>query len=459
MRPWLPLTACLLAASAAAAAGPDPPGWKAGVAVQKITPDEPMWLAGYGSRNKPSEGKLTELYVKALALEDPDGGRLVLLTSDLVGLPRDLTDAVAAEVRKKKDLPRERLMLTCSHTHTGPVLSGSLADMYDMPEDEAKKIGPYTDKLRSWMVDVIVRALDDLKPAKLAHGQGSAGFAVNRRKPTDKGIVNDANPDGPVDHDVPVLRVTTPDGDLRAVVFGYACHNTTLQFFQWSGDYAGFAQMNLEEKHPGAVALFWDGCGGDANPLPRSTVELCKKYGRELSDAVEDVLSGKMTPVDGPSAARYATISLAFGELPGKEKLTADLLSKQYAYRKRAERLLKVLDDGGKIDDHYRYYPVQVWRLGGVTWAALGGEAVVDYSRRLKKELGDDKTAVWVTAYANDVMAYIPSDRVLQEGGYEADSSMVYYGLPARWKAGIEDAIVDKVKELAKETAPKRGDR
>jgi hypothetical protein len=457
MRPWLLLPACLLA-GAAAAAEPAPPGWKAGVAVQKITPDAPMWLAGYASRNKPAEGTLTELYVKALALQDPDGGRLVLLTSDLVGLPRDLTDAVAAAVRKKTDLPRERLMFTCSHTHTGPVVGGSLADMYDMPEEEAKKIAPYTEKLRGWMTDVILRALDDLKPAKLAHGQGSAGFAVNRRKPTDKGIINDANPDGPVDHDVPVLRVTTPDGDLRAVVFGYACHNTTLQFFQWSGDYAGFAQMNLEEKHPGATALFWDGCGGDANPLPRSTVELCKKYGRELSDAVEDVLSGRMTPIDGPSAARYETISLAFDELPGKEKLTADLLSKQYAVRKRAERLLKVLDDGGKIDDHYRYYPVQTWRLGGgVLWVALGGEAVVDYSRRLKKELGGDKAAVWVTAYANDVMAYIPSDRVLKEGGYEADSSMVYYGLPAKWAPGIEDAIVDKVKELAKATAPKPG--
>jgi hypothetical protein len=455
MRPWLTVSACLLAVSAAGAAAPAKPGWKAGVAVQTITPDAPMWLAGYASRTKPAEGKLTELYVKALALEDPDGGRLVLVTSDLVGLPRDLSEAVAAEVKKRTGLPRERLMLTCSHTHCGPVLRGSLSDMYDMPEDEAKKIGPYTDKLQGWMVDVVVRALDGLKPAKLDCGKGTARFAVNRRKPTDKGIVNDANPDGPVDHDVPVLRVTSPDGELRAVVFGYACHNTTLQFFQWSGDYAGFAQKDLEEKHPGAVALFWAGCGGDANPLPRSKVELCEKYGRELADAVEGVLAGDLAPIDGPAAARYATISLPFGDLPDRGQLAADLLSKQYAVRKRAERLLKTLDDGAKIDDHYRYYPVQVWRLGDeVVWVALGGEAVVDYSLRLKKELGGGRAAVWATAYANDVMAYIPSARVLKEGGYEADSSMVYYGLPAKWSPAIEDAIVDEVKALVKETAP-----
>src|SRR5579871_1760386 len=101
-------------------------GWKAGVAVQKITPQEPMWMAGYGMRNKPAEGKLTELYVKALALEDPKGERLVLLTSDLVGIPRSLSEPVAEEVRKRKALPRQRLMFTVSHTHCGPVLNDAL---------------------------------------------------------------------------------------------------------------------------------------------------------------------------------------------------------------------------------------------------------------------------------------------------------------------------------------------
>src|SRR5262249_6157607 len=160
---------------------------------------------------------------------------------------------------------------------------------------------------------------------------------------------------GPVDHDVPVLRVEGDDGKLKAVVFGYACHNTTLQFMQWCGDYAGFAQAYLEEKHPGATALFWAGCGGDAHPLPRGAVALCEKHGRALADAVGDVLKGKMTPVQGAARVRYATIALPYDALPDKEQLAADLLSKQFAVRKRAERFLKVLKDGGKIDDHYRH--------------------------------------------------------------------------------------------------------
>ncbi len=424
--------------------------WKAGVAVQTITPDRPMWMAGYGHRNKPAEGKLTELYVKALALEDPRGGRLVLLTGDLVGIPRSLSEPVAEEVRKRTKLPRERLMLTVSHTHCGPVLRDSLHTMYDMPDDEAAKIGPYTDKLRDWMIDVIIRALDDLKPAKLSFGKGTARFAVNRRKPTDKGFLNAANPEGPVDHAVPVLRVESADGKLRAVVFGYACHNTTLQFYQWCGDYAGFASKYIEDKYPGATAMFWMGCGADANPLPRSKVELCKKYGRELADAVEDTLAGRLTPITGDSAARYATIALPFDTLPDRAKWMAESRSKQFAVRNRAEHYLKLLDGGKKIDNQYRYYPIQAWRLGELTWVALGGEVVVDYSLRLQRELGRDRP-LWIAGYANDVMAYIPSLRVLKEGGYEGDTSMIPYGMPAKWGPAIEEKIIATVHELAKE--------
>jgi neutral ceramidase len=436
-----------------AADEPKPGEWKAGVAVQVITPEQSMWMAGYANRTKPAEGKLTDLYVKALALEDPHGGRLVLLTSDLVGIPRSLSEPVAEEVQKRTGLPRERLMLTVSHTHCGPVLRDSLRTMYDMPPEEAAKIGPYTDKLKGWMVDVIGRALNDLKPARLSFGKGTARFAVNRRKPTAKGFINAANPEGPVDHAVPVLRVDGPDGRPRAIVFGYACHNTTLSFYQWCGDYAGFAQQNIEAKHPGATALFWTGCGADANPLPRGTVELCKKYGRELADAVEDTLASRLTPIIGASAAKYATIALPFDKLPSRAQWEMERHSKQHMVRNRAERYLQMLDRGEKIDNQYRYYPTQVWQLGELTWIALGGEVVVDYSLRLQRELGRDHP-LWIAGYANDVMAYIPSLRVLKEGGYEGDTSMVPYGMPAKWGPEIEEKIVAKVHELAKALQP-----
>ncbi len=439
----------LLITSSFPAEEPKRAEWKAGVAVKVITPDRPMWMAGYASRDKPAEGKLTELYVKALALEDPRGQRFVLLTSDLVGIPRSLSEPVAEAVRKRVGLPRERLMLTVSHTHCGPVLRDSLHTMYDMPPDEAKKVGPYTDKLQETMSDAIVRALDDLKPARLSFGKGTARFAVNRRKPTDKGFINSAYPEGPVDHAVPVLTVETAEGKLRALVFGYACHNTTLSFYQWCGDYAGFAQKRLEDRHPGVTAFFWMGCGADANPLPRGKVELCQKYGRELADAVEDVLAARQTSIVGAGAAKYATVALPFETIPGRDKWEADRRSKTFSVRNRADHYLKLLDSGKKIDRQYRHYPVQVWQLGDLTWIALGGEVVVDYSLRLQRELGRDRP-LWVAGYANDVMAYIPSQRVLKEGGYEGDTSMIVYGMPTKWGPEVEDKIVGKARELAR---------
>jgi len=423
--------------------------FKAGTASKVITPTEPLWMAGYASRTKPCDTKRHDLWVKALAIEDPAGNRCVLMTSDLCGIPRSVSEPVCSEVMKQTGLKREQILLTCSHTHCGPVVRDNLFDMYDMPPDQPDKIRAYTDKLRGWMIETIVAAVKDLKPAKLSIGESRARFAVNRRQVTDKGVINGRNPEGPVDHSVPVLKVEDEKGVLKAVVFGYACHNTTMQFIEWCGDYAGFAQIEVEKKHPGALALFWIGCGADANPLPRSKIELCEQYGKELAGAVEDVLTGKSSSLTAKLTSRYAEIELPFDTIPGKDWWQADALSKTHAVQARANRMLKLLD-AGKIPDKYPYYPVQIWRFGDqLTWIALGGEVVIDYNRRIRKELAG-KSALWITGYANDVMAYIPSARVLKEGGYEADSSQIYYGHPTRWSPAIEDRIVAKVHELAK---------
>src|SRR5262249_36326215 len=266
---------------------------------------------------------------------------------------RELSEAVAKETERRTGLPRDRLLLTVSHTHCGPVVRASLADMYELSSAEWQKVNAYTDQLQTSMIETIVAALGDMKPAKLSYGNGVARFAANRRRPTGKGVDFGRNPKGPVDHDVPVLKVETEDGKLLAMVFGYACHNTTLDFYKWCGDYAGFAQEYLEKKHPGAKAMFWSGCGADANPSPRRSVEICEKHGEDLADAVEATLNSPMTAVRGPIEARFARIKLSFDKLPTRERLSADLLDKNGAVRRRATRLLKILDADGKLDDAY----------------------------------------------------------------------------------------------------------
>jgi neutral ceramidase len=427
------------------------PSWKAGAAKTTITPAQPLWLSGYAARTKPAEGKLTDLWAKALVLEDPRGRRGVLVTLDLVGIPRDLSAAICAELKTKYGLAREAVILSVSHTHTGPVVGSNLLTMYDLDETQQKRIADYARTLHDKVVAVVGEAVADLAPAEITWGKGHVTFAVNRRtnKEADVPKLREAGRlRGPVDHDVPVLAVRDPAGRLRAVAFGYACHATVLSFYQWSGDYPGFAQLALEKAHPGAVALFWAGCGGDQNPLPRRTVALAEEYGRQLADGVEAVLRAPMTPVAGRLSAAYTEIPLPFADLPTRDQLLKDAASTDRHVAARARLLLKNLERDGSLAGTY-LYPVQAWQLGdGPTLVALGGEVVVDYALRLKKELGAGRT--WVMGYANDVMAYIPSLRVLKEGGYEGGGAMLYYGQPTVWSPRVEEMIVAAVHEQVK---------
>jgi hypothetical protein len=407
-------------------------------------------MSGYGSRTAPADGKETELWAKAMMLKAGDS-HLVLVTLDLVGIDRDLSQEVCKLIQEKHNVRRDAVILSTSHTHCGPVVGSNLRSMYLFGDEQTKLVDDYTAKLPGLILKAVDDAGRNLEPVTLAWATGSAGFAVNRRENKEpdvpmlraKGLLK-----GPVDHDVPVLAATDAKGKLKGVVFGYACHATVMSYQKWSGDYPGFAQINLEAAHPGAAALFFAGCGADQNPLPRRSVELAKNYGKQLSDAVEAVLAKQMKPLDGQWAAIYREIDLPLADLPSREGLLKDAMSENKFVAARAKMLLKKLEAGGQLPASYPY-PVQTWCLGkDLTLVTLGGEVVVDYSLRLKKELGKERT--WLMGYANDVMAYIPSARVLKEGGYEGGGAMVYYGLPSVWGPKVEDLIVAEVHKQTK---------
>jgi neutral ceramidase len=420
--------------------------WQAGVARADITPAAPIWLAGYGSRTHPSEGVRLHIFAKALALEDDQGNRTVMVSSDLLGFPREVTDPIAARVQKQFGVPRERLLFNSSHTHSAPVIGHMLLPAYPFGDAELAVIQRYTDGLEDQIVELIGRSLHDMKPAQLSFEQGLAGVAVNRRR------VGHRDYPGPVDQDVPVLAVRGADGSLRAIVFGYACHNTVLNDYQVSGDWAGYAQAALEKAHPDAIALFIQDCGADANPLPRHSVELAERYGETIAAATEEVLRGKMRPLDGPLGAAFVRVDVSFQEAPTRQELQSRLNDPEAYVRRHAQLMLKILDRDGKLPDHYPY-PIEVWQFGkGLTFIALGGEVVVDYSLRFKRQYGFDNT--WVAGYSNDVFAYIPSRRVLLEGGYEGGGAMLVYGQPAPFAWSVEETIAEKVDEVVKSLRP-----
>jgi hypothetical protein len=426
--------------------------WRAGVAAVKITPDVPLWMAGYAARTRPSEGVAEDLFAKALAIEDARGSRLVIVTMDLIGIDRALRDSVERQVKTQFGLPRSGLLLNVSHTHCGPAL--------DIADLEFRKIDPalvaaaaaYRTGFQAKLVSLVGTALARLAPAQLDYLHARCGFAMNRRRPTTHGYQNAPNSAGPVDQDVPVLRVADAAGQPRAVLFGYACHNTCLGDYLFRGDYAGYAQEYLEQAHPGLTALFCIGCAGDQNPYPRRVDELVRIHGRSLATAVDAALETVPRPLAGPLRTAMEDVTLEFAPPPSREQLTAIAATNKQPAANHARRLLKQLNEKGDIPTTYAY-PVQVVRFGGdLLLVALAGETVVDYSLRLKRELSGP--AVWVAGYSNDVFGYVPSLRVLNEGGYEAGEAMLWGALPGPFAPSVEERIVAQVHELAKRTAP-----
>lgn len=420
--------------------------FRAGVARVEITPPVPFWLSGYAARTNPAPKVRSPLWAKALALQDAGGARAVIVTTDLIGLPAEISEAAAERLMRRHGLRRAALVFNSSHTHSGPAIWPNLRVMFDFPPAELERVRHYAEVLTDRLVRVAGEALNRLAPAELAFGRGMAGFAVNRREVTPQGIRLGVNPAGPVDHTVPVLRVAGADGRLRAVLFGYACHNTTLggDFYEVDGDYAGAAQRALEQAHPGATALFLMLCGGDQNPNPRGKPEHVEQYGRELAGAVNRALTGPLAPVRPPLRSAYQLVALEFAPHT-REVFEAELRGGNVFRQRRARLMLEAYDRGQPV--RHLAYPVQAVTLGGdFTLLALGGEVVVDYALRAAREF--PRPGLIVAGYCNDVACYIPSRRVLAEGGYEAVDSMIYYGQPGPFAPDVEERIFDAVREV-----------
>lgn len=425
------------------------PEWKAGLAQVKITPGQPVPMSGYASRTKPFDKVEADIYAKALALEDAHGQRAVLVTSDLIGFAAAVGEPICERIGMQTSLKREEILLNSSHTHAGPALSVDAS----VQEGEALRTVEYTKQMQDQVVDVVVRALADLKPARLSAGGGVANFVMNRREFTPKGIILGVNPRGLADRTVPVLRVDTPEGKLRAVLFGAATHNTTLggDNYRLCGDYAGFAQAFIEEQHPAVPALFMTGCAGDSNPYPRGTMDLAREHGAALGREVCRVLDAKLRPIRGP-----LHVALARAQLPLEAGVPRDELERRAAGKTRyhpsaAQQMLALIAKGQTPPVQYAC-PFAVWQFGeDLTLVALPGEVVVDYALLLEKALGPNQ--LWVAGYCNDVFGYLPTARILEEGGYETRG--LWTGSVGYFDPKAQDVVVQQVWELAKKTGRK----
>lgn len=397
-------------------------GWKAGVASAIVTPEGSMWQDGFSFRNRPSEGVTTDVWAKALALEDANGLKVVIVTIDNSGIEKDLSDKIRERLKSTYNLSKDQIIINCSHTHTGPAATYRyLTNLKD--EKEKAKIVSYAARLEDQVIELTGKSLSSLEPVKIFSGSGVVRFQVNRRNNIQYKLQLQEKFNGPNDYAVPVMKIEKASGGILAVLFGYACHSSMLRDYKISGDYPAFARMELEKIYPGATSIFFQGAGGNQIGYPRSSFEAARQAGKSLAAAVERVVSEPMQELSPSLSTSYSEINL---ELEGTQ--------------------------------HDTYpYPIQVWKIGEQPLITLGGEPVIEYAIQLKLIFGQD---AFIMGYSNDVMAYMGTPLVLSEGGYEGNDSSIPVDGKGRWALNIESKIIQGVLKLARqvglEMAPKK---
>lgn len=431
--------------------------WQAGVADTVITPDRELWMAGFSARTGPAEGVHLDLHAKALVLEDARGTQVVIASLEVSTIPAVLREEVVDRVADQYSIPADHVLLNATHTHCGPEFrEGKLEIMFGLSPDSeiAKNAAAYRDRLVDDLVSLIGDALTRQEPVELGYSRGTCAIATNRRRPTENGIAFGPHPDGLSEFDVPVLAVTPRSmEEPRVILFGYACHPSSLMIQQYSGDWAGYAQRVIEQTYENATAIFLQGCGGDQKAYPQRTLELAERHGTTLATAVQAALQSHQRPVSGPLRVVFDSTTLEFTDPRTRAELEADLDAEDPQTRHSAEVLLTELEETGDIDTT-REHPCQAIGFGSdLTLLGMAGELFAEYSHILKQRLPGP---VWVAAYCHETFPYIPTERAWYEGGYEVDRAPKNFDVPSKLQPDTEDRVLNAATALGQQVTGSR---
>lgn len=420
------------------------PTWTIGTSKIDITPTERVWLSGFASRNRTADSvrPLSRLYVRAITIRSASAPRVpyVIVSADVVGLDRKLSDRIYAAALRDYGLPRERLRICVTHTHSGPVVGDNLAPLVPNDPVEKQKIVRYTSTFFYSIMSAIRESLDEKVQANGHFERGTAQLAVNRREITENDF--DGVNRGTTEDGVPVIWFTNRESVI-AGLFGYAAHATVLtNNYRFSGDFVGLTTLQLESE--GGIWLFLAGCGGDQNVYPRGTNELAVRHAKTLRTAVANAKKRSTANQLGQNiSAQHSFVRLRFQKQYRAEELNYYARSKDTVKRRAAHLLLEKLGSDGRTVPDYRY-GISVWHIGDTTIAFLGGEPTVGYCDSLRK-VG----IAWVVGYCEDVMGYIGTRAVVDDGGREGgERAAWYYGLPSAWNGSVEEVIVGSVRTM-----------
>jgi hypothetical protein len=428
---------------------------KVGAAQVEITPPLGLPMDGYGPRT--ASGIHDPLLARALVAEGADGTGVALVVADLLHIDTRLQAIIAAGITAATGVPRERMQLVGTHTHSGPAF----------PEPS-----PVEQAIGDAVAGAAARAWAERRGAAVAVGVGTlTGVGANRR------------PDGgPVDDRVTVARFDALDGAPIATLVNYGCHPTTLgpNNTLYSADYPGVA-CRLVAGEIGGVAMFTTGPQGDVNPggyspegsmigivVPWRTFESADRYGslvsatalgayRRLEPQPADDVWGvsrelhlARKPLPEARRARAAADAAAEAAAAIREAgLSEDAIYHSAAGAAYAD-LLAVQAADPERDGPVRLR-VSALGFGLFTHVGVQGEPFVVLGQRIREQLDPDRTCI--AALCDGTVGYIPTAESFAEGGYEPNASVLRPGEGER----LVNEVVSMVRERRRTSAAAAG--
>ena len=398
----LGLVCALMSLPAAESAKVEPGPLQVGIATADITPEGPVWMAGFGARKKPSEGVYGKLEA-ACVVFDNGVTRVAFVALDLCKILEPQLAALRAAAQTTGIGPQQ-LMINASHNHSGPTFSQRQNEGY------CALFKARTDPL-------FQAAVSDLKPAVLDYTVGLCTMGANRRQLNADGrcIGMRPEPRKPIDSDLPILRIRSANGDVRAIVFGYACHPSTTTDYRVGPDFVGYAREWLAAAYPGAVPVFLQGCGGD---IKTRCTTASGRFGYVLLDPVS------ITAELGHEVGRAVVVALTVPPTPvpaGRADALADAVRTPVQLGGMVEKV-RVPDKQQPSSKSHEIH-MGAWRLGDVYFFGSQCEVCSAIGRRIKRELAPLR--VWTNGYTHWGGGYIPDAASYPEGGYEVNVSVV----------------------------------
>lgn len=416
-----------------------------------VTPPVGVFLAGYAGRDAPSQDVYHPLHADCIAIDD-GGEPLLLVSIEWLGF-YDRTPDARERISTCTGIAPERIVLSGTHTHCGPVLRRDMDIRRHGVIDE-----DYIDTVLDRLACAAEQALEKRRPANLHAGVGWCGISSSRRRPDGQGGVQfRPSLDAPLDHRVQVMTATSPDGVLRQVLYSYACHPTsTGAITRIGGDYPAFAGDWIEQVYPGTTAGFFQGCAGDQKVDARNPdgdgyrpldIDEVKAKGEQLGQAVTRVIDvEELRPVEGALKVSREIVTLTT-DMSDEQELKAHLATGGYV-AEWAQHHLDLLEAGKPASRHFSFEVQTVCFGSDLAIIALAGEMSVEYALRFGAEFGRAYRNVWTLGYTNEMVGYIPARRQIPEGGYEVIDNNRHLLYTGPFSEDTEERIAGAVRRL-----------